>query len=313
MATSARLSHSRRPADTYTLPDGKRVPLAKRPDQFVVRVPPEVAASAGWQSNERVSPHSTRVTTSPAALDQQMDRARELAPTHHAYETASTGEEFLITDRVIVTFKAPPSEAELGSFMARYALVLLRTYSAQEFLFQVTDQTGMNPVKLVVQLSEQEPWVIHADHDLNLRVSRAQIALPTDPSYTREWHLHPHFLDAAVDPRSSARCEGAWQLLESFRPRGRRRRCDRRWVPAGPWRLRFACEVRVVGILRREHAGHERVALGRPTKMYQQGANHGTSCAGVIAGEVDAVLAVGAAPGLLGWCRSSGSRTDRTC
>ena len=34
-----------------------------------------------------------------------------------------------------------------------------------------------------------------------------------------------------------------------------------------------------------------------PGEMYKPGANHGTSCAGVIAGEVDAVLTVGAAPG----------------
>jgi subtilisin-like proprotein convertase family protein len=34
-----------------------------------------------------------------------------------------------------------------------------------------------------------------------------------------------------------------------------------------------------------------------PSQMYQAGSNHGTSCAGVIAGEADAVLTVGAAPG----------------
>ena len=35
----------------------------------------------------------------------------------------------------------------------------------------------------------------------------------------------------------------------------------------------------------------------QPSQMYKTGANHGTSCAGVIAGEADAVLTVGAAPG----------------
>ena len=34
-----------------------------------------------------------------------------------------------------------------------------------------------------------------------------------------------------------------------------------------------------------------------PDKMYQAGANHGTACAGVIAGEVDGEVTVGAAPG----------------
>ena len=35
----------------------------------------------------------------------------------------------------------------------------------------------------------------------------------------------------------------------------------------------------------------------KPSDMYISGSNHGTSCCGVIAGEADAVLTVGAAPG----------------
>jgi subtilisin-like proprotein convertase family protein len=285
------------PADLYTYRDGKPVPLVKRPDQFVVRAAPEAAAYEGWEAVERVSPHSTRVTTSPARLDEDMARARAIAPTHHAYDIAATGEEFLITDRVFVTFKEAPSETDLGDFMARYGLVLLQTYSPREYLFQVTDHTAMNPVKLVVRLSEQEPMVERADHDLNQRVSKQQLTLPTDPAYAREWHLHPRFLDPAVDPRSSSRCEGAWQILNHF----------------------GGADV-VAGVTddgcRLDHGdfnspgkfaawgyfeGNTLVTDGSPgadpAKMYQPGANHGTACAGVIAGEADAALTVGAAPG----------------
>jgi subtilisin-like proprotein convertase family protein len=273
------------------------VPLTRRPDQFVIRAAPEVAAGAGWSETEQMSPHSTRVKTAPADLDAEMARARAIAPTHHAYDVAATGQEFLITDRVFVTFRRPPSEADLGAFAARYGLVLLQTYTDREFLFQVTDHTGMNPVKLVVRLSEQEPLVERADHDLNIRVSRRQFILPTDPAYAREWHLHTHFLNAAVDLRSSSRCEGAWQILNH---------------PGSP-------DV-VVGVTddgcRLDHGdfdspdkfatwgyfeGNALITEGSPgadrSKMYQPGANHGTACAGVIAAEADAALTVGAAPG----------------
>jgi subtilisin-like proprotein convertase family protein/subtilisin family serine protease len=283
--------------DSYTYRDGKRIPLRKRADQFIVRATEEAAADAGWQATELVSPHSTRVTTPPSMLDADMSRARALAPTHHAYDIAATGEEFLITDRVLVTFKDAPSEADLGEFMARYSLVLLQTYSPREFLFQLTDHTGMNPVKLVVLLSEQEPTIERADHDLNLRVSTKQIVLPSDPAYAREWHLHPRFTNPSVDPRSSARCEGAWQILNHF----------------------GAADV-VVGVTddgcRLDHSdfnspgkfaawgyfeGNTLVTDGSPAadpaRMYQPGADHGTACAGVIGGEVDAALTVGAAPG----------------
>ena len=284
-------------SDQYTYRDGKRVPLAKRPDQFVIRASPETAARAGWREAEQVSPHSTRVTTQSSRLDEEMSRARTMAPTHHAYDIASTGEEFLVTDRVLVIFKQPPAEAELATFMTRYRLVLLQTYSPREFLFQLTDHSGMNPVKLVVVLNEQEPMVERADHDLNLRVSKKQFSLPTDPAYAREWHLHTRFADPAVDARSSSRCEGAWQILNHF----------------------GGADV-VVGVTddgcRLDHGdfnspgkfaawgyfeGNTLVTNGSPAadpaKMYQPGANHGTACAGVIAGEIDAALTVGAAPG----------------
>src|SRR5262247_4075146 len=100
--------------EIYTYRDGKRVPLIKRPDQFVVRASPEAAAEAGWTVAERVSPHSTRVTTSAFELDSAMARARAIAPTHHAYYAAATGTEFLITDRVFVTLRRAPSQADLS-------------------------------------------------------------------------------------------------------------------------------------------------------------------------------------------------------
>ncbi len=280
----------------YTYRDGKRVPLVKRPDQFVVRTSPQAAADAGLTVLEKVSPHSTRVTAAAPDLESAMERARAIAPTHHAYDVADTGTEFLITDRVIVTFKTAPSEAELALFTARHALVALQKYSEREFLFQLTNHTGMNPVKLVVQLNEQEPMVERADHDLNMRVFRRQVTLPTDPAYAREWHLHTHFTDTAVDPRSSSRCEGAWQALGHF----------------------GSADV-VVGITddgcRLDHGdfnspdkfaswgyfeGNRLVTRDAPdadpAKMYQPGANHGTACAGVVAAQVDAALTVGAAP-----------------
>jgi subtilisin-like proprotein convertase family protein/subtilisin family serine protease len=281
----------------YTYRDGKRVPLVKRPDQFVVRTSPRAAADAGLRVVEQVSPHSTRVATPPSQLDSSMAEARALAPTHHAYDVAETGTEFLITDRVFVIFRTPPSESGLAEFTARHALVMLQRYSEREFLFQLTDHTGVNPVKLVVKLNEQDPMVERADHDLNLRVSRRQFTLPTDAAYAREWHLHTRFADPAVDLRSSSRCEGAWQALENF----------------------GSADV-VIGVTddgcRLDHGdfnapgkfagwgyfeGNRLVTDGAPdadpARMYQPGANHGTACAGVVAAEVDAALTVGAASG----------------
>jgi hypothetical protein len=127
-----------------------------------------------------------------------------MAPTHHAYYVADSGQEFLITDRVLVTFRQPPTPEELDGFIGRYALVIREAYSDREFLLQLTDHTGMNPVKLVVTLQEEEPLVEIAEHDLNRRASVYQFALPTDPFYLRQWHLHTRRADPLFDARSSS-------------------------------------------------------------------------------------------------------------
>jgi subtilisin-like proprotein convertase family protein len=88
---------------------------------------------------------------------------------------------------MFVTFKEPLPDEEIDEFAGRYALIRKAAYSDRDFLFQLTDHTWMNPVKLVVTLTEQEPLVESAEHDLNQRVSTCQLALPTDPAYARQW------------------------------------------------------------------------------------------------------------------------------
>ena len=283
--------------ETYTYRAGKKIPLTKRADQFVVRALPEKLDATGLPAGNQMSSASSRVTVPPADLETAMARARTLAPTHHAYERSDTGEEFLITDRVVVTFKEPPSGQELSAFAGRYGLVKQEQYSDREFLFQLTNHTGMNPVKLVVALTENEPVVAMADHDLNQRMRRYQFTPPTDPQYKNEWHLHTLSTSPQFDPRSSSRCEDAWRLLSGY---------------GGPDVVvgltddgcllahhdldsadKFAAWAYLQGqkLVRNIDIGAD------PASMHQAGADHGTACAGVIAGEADAALTVGAAPG----------------
>ena len=157
---------------TYTYRAGQRIVLEKRPDQFVVRTLPDELMDLGFTDPaERVSSASSRVTTRATDLEPLMSRSRQLAPTHHAYYEAETGQEFLITDRLFVTFTEPLSDEQVDAFAGRYGLIRKATYGDRDYLFQLTDHTGMNPVKLVVTLTEQEPLVESADHDLNQRMS----------------------------------------------------------------------------------------------------------------------------------------------
>src|SRR5688572_12265142 len=102
--------------DTYTYYAGKKVLLRKREDEFVVRADLDEVKRAGLPDGEQVSSASTRVKTHPTSLEPLMARARLLAPTHHAYEVADSGEPFMITDRVIVKFKQEMPDTALASF-----------------------------------------------------------------------------------------------------------------------------------------------------------------------------------------------------
>lgn len=278
----------------YTYRAGRRVELRKAPDQFVVRAPSDLLPE---ERTEAVSPASTRVTVEAGQLETAMTEAREIAPTHHAYYTVASDDEFLITDRVLVRFRKALTPEELGAFTAKYALFQVDKFSPSDYLFQLTNHTGMNPVKLVVKLNEDEKDTVEfAEHDLNLRPSVAALTLPTDNFYGDQWHLHSHTSAVPFDARSSSRCEEAWLRLGTF-----------------------GDENIVVGVTddgcKLDHSdfssankfagwgyfqGTQLVTLGasaaNPSNMYQTGADHGTSCAGVIAGDVNGALIVGAAP-----------------
>lgn len=288
------MSHTQ---ETYTYRAGKKVILEKELDRFVVRALPEELRSMGITGAEQVSSSSSRITIRAADLEPMMSRVRHIAPTHHAYNIAESGQELLITDRVFVTFRDPLAAEDVDAFAGRYGLVLKQRYSDREYLFQLTDHTGMNPVKLVVKLSEEEPIVERADHDLNHRMSTYQLALPTDPFYPREWHINTRLSDPDFDLRACSRCEETWQLLDNFGSAD---------VVVGitddgckldhgdfnsPGKFAGWAYFRGERLIRNSDID------ARPSEMFKPGANHGTACAGVVAGEVDAALTVGAAPG----------------
>ncbi len=281
----------------YTYRGGEKVVLSKVRDQIVARIQPDQLKDIGFDRPQQVSSASSRITVDPAQLDATMRQLRQVAPTHHAYQVAATGEDYLITDRVFVTFKQTPSDQAVSEFAGRYGLFLKAQYSDRDYLFQLTDHTGMNPIKLVVQLTENEPQVELAENDLNYNINLMQVALPSDPEYQRQWHLHKRFSHADYDPRSSSRCEEAWQLIEGFgsadvvigvtddgckidHPDFDSSNKFAGWAYFISSRLATSSDIGAM-----------------PQDMYETGNDHGTACSGVIAAEVDASLVVGAAPG----------------
>ena len=282
---------------TYTYRGGEKVELKKSPDQIVVRILPENLNDSAIVGSEQVSSASTRIKTSEAELESLMERSRSVAPTHHAYYEAETGKEFLITDRIFVSFKEALSDEQVDEFAGRYGLVKKATYSDRDYLFQLTNHTGINPVKLVVKLTEEEPLVEAAEHDLNKRMNKYQFSVPIDPEYSKQWHLHTDFNDPDYDIRSCSLCENSWSLLDDFGSEEVVVAVSDDGCKLDHHDFDSPEKFAGWGYFRGERLVTAADIDADPEQMYKAGSNHGTSCCGVIGGEIDAVLTVGAAAG----------------
>lgn len=282
---------------TYTYRSGKKLDLEKSPDQMVVRTTSKNMDDSVITASKQVSSASTRITTSEPELESLMQRSRNIAPTHHAYYETDSGSEFLITDRVFVTFKVNLSDEEIDEFSGRYGLIKKAVYSDRDYLFQLTNHTGMNPVKLVVKLMEEDTLVDVAEHDLNQRLSTYQFSIPVDPEYSKQWHLHTDLNDPDYDPRACTLCEESWRMLNDFGSEEIVIAVSDDGCKLDHHDFDTAGKFASWGYFRGERLINAADIDADPDKMYLQGSNHGTSCCGVIGGEIDAMLTVGAAAG----------------
>lgn len=286
-------------AETYTYRKGKKVYLVKEQDQLVVRETPEAMERMGFHGPlQQVSPQSTRLSVKSEDLDSTLSEIRKEAVAHHAYKQESNGAEFLITDRIMITFKEEAGNDVLSAFIAKYALILLTKYSNREFLLRLTDQTGMNPLKLVVLINETEQNLIEScEHDLNQRMTISNINIPIDAKYSQQWHLHNRLAHAAFDTRSSSNCEDAWKLLNHYGDNDVVICVTDDGCKLDHADFDSVNKFSQWAYMQGSSLVHRDSVSANPQNMYQTGSDHGTSCCGVVAAEIDGTLTVGAAPG----------------
>lgn len=100
-----------------------------------------------------------------------------------------------------------------------------------------------------------------------------------------------------MPPRSSSRCEEAWDTLNNLGSSEVVVGITDDGCKMDHKDFNSQNKFASWGYFKAENLFTKHVSGSNINKMYEVGADHGTSCAGVIAAEVDAELTVDAAPG----------------
>ena len=128
----------------HTYFDGEKLSLEKEADSFIARADSAQLEQIGLEVEEQTSSASWRIRSNEISLIQDMDLVRgQQIVAHHAYRIKDSREPFLISDRIVVTFRELPTEGQVSHLINEYALALVDTLSDQEYVFWLTDATGM--------------------------------------------------------------------------------------------------------------------------------------------------------------------------
>lgn len=194
----------------YTYQGRRKLELAHRPSTFVSRAEPDCLRAKGFGVVRALSPHSFLIQSDPETLQIDITRAREIGPSHYAYVIKSTGDDYLVTDRLFIRFRT--QGIDHAAFARKYNLLPLETYSSYGGLFQIGRDA--DPITVVCFITENDSLVDTVDHDRNIMLRLA--SLPSDPQAARQWYLFSESGDSLITAHGLTQCDEAWKLLGSY-------------------------------------------------------------------------------------------------
>ena len=282
-------------ASQYTLfRGGHEIVIEKESDYFTAILPydyqiEDVQKLSAVSEMKRVFGNIFKIKPIEDAVDEVMDRMRSnhriSHVVHHAYHPAGDAStRYYITDALVVSFVESTSTTRMQEIAEKHALHLIREYKGgNTFLFQVTEKSGKNPVKLSVDLSSYKE-VAFAEPNL---INRYQPAFtPTDQIFKNQWHLSA-WDGFQLIKDADVKATQAWDYT-----RGKRdvvvAIIDDGFDLTHP---DLRGENKIVGA--RDFSDGDLL----PIPNRGRGDYHGTPCAGVAIGEINGEGIVGMAPG----------------
>lgn len=279
---------------TYTYQGGKKLPLSRLTTHFISRA--EKKELLCEFEPIQLSPHSWMVRTSADRIDDDIERARQLAPAYPAYIVNDTGNPLLITDRVFVRFRnaSDCDDASARQFGKKHGMDVLERITSRDYLFRI--QPGYDVIEIVREVTEREHELVEVcDHDLNIMPQDQELVLD-DPLAPLQWYLlsNPSG-DRLVAECALVDCQGAWaqvgygskDVVISVIDCG----CDLTDLNFGEDKF-AAWAILVDGELHHDQdLGNHRLSVMDPPRL------HGTLCATLAAASANRVGGLGAAPG----------------
>jgi len=199
----------------YMVINGKRIELVHHKTDFQIQGSEnDLRASGELESlqTESASPNVTRVRAGTASeRDNAIDAVRERnLVAHHVYESSETGEELLIDDHVLLRLRNN-DDAELRAIMDEFSLLYSDRMGGTHVL-QVTNATGMNPIKVANLIAERDgveycsPQVLMELHRHDSLNERLQL-------FRDQWYLSAELSDNPdVDANADIRAPQAWMI-----------------------------------------------------------------------------------------------------
>jgi hypothetical protein len=195
----------------YTYQGGRKLPLSRLTTHFISQAEKHDLLSDAFEPIENVSPHLWTVRTSSDTIDDDIERARRIAPAYAAYVVSDTKRLFPVTDRIFVRFLegADCEEEAVRHLCQTHGLEIVERLSSRDYLLRVLSPADV--VEMVRVLTEDEGALVEiVDHDLNLLPQ--QQSFINDPLAPLQWYLlSPPPTDALVAACALVDCEGAWK------------------------------------------------------------------------------------------------------
>ena len=279
---------------SYIWRDGKKINIEKIPDRFSAKLKRgkkiEELSSSQYAPHKKsfYRQHIDEFSVDAAMRDTVMDRVRqsgEVEFASHVYSFSTDPQSNIyITDELTVQFKPEVTNQGVEEIVLDLGLRLVKQVEGLEntFVFSVTSQAKMNPVKLSNLLMDTGKVLVS---EPNILVSTKPHYVPQDSLFKYQWHLNHNggpFLsdDAHVDAIK------AWDI-----ERGKRS-------------VTIAIIDDSIDMNHIDFQGEEKIVApvdfaGRDFQPLPENEddNHGTACAGVAVAEENGNGVVGIAPG----------------